>query len=136
MAAEHGFGTKFDWGTSGTVAQLTSIGGVEMTADTVDVSTLDGADNFKEFAVGMLDGGEVTLEGYYDSTDTTGQAQMYTDFLARTSASCTITFPGTDASTWTFTAFITAYKTGDATVDGAVAFGATLKITGKPTFTV
>ena len=48
------------------VGSLTSIGGIEASAETVDVTALDNADGYKEFLGGFKDGGEVPLEGYLD----------------------------------------------------------------------
>ena len=133
--SKHAYGTTLTW-DSIAIAGLTNINGVEVTADTVDVSTHDSTSAYKEFVVGMLDGGEVTLEGYFDYTDTTGQHAMFTDMAARASKTGIITFPSATGTTWTFTAVITGLKIGDAPVDGVLAFTATLKITGVPVLAV
>ena len=109
---------------------------MEVSADTVEVSTHDSSDAYKEFVAGMLDGGEVSLEGYFDYTDTTGQQAMLVDMNARESKEGIITFPVATGTIWTFDGLITTYKLGDAPIDGVLAFAATIKITGKPTLTV
>lgn len=133
--AVHTFGTALTW-NSQTVAELTAINGIELTASTVDVTTHQSSDYYTEFLPGILTAGDVTLEGNFDYTDTTGQHAMITDFNARTSRTAVITFPASTGTTWTFTGYITSIKVGDAPIDGAIPFTATVKPTGKPTFAV
>ena len=131
----HGFGTSFVW-DGATVATLTNIGGVNVTADVVDVSSHQSANAYKEFIAGMLDGGEIPLEGFYDFSDTTGQQAMLTDMEARTSKTASIAFPSASGSAFSFSAIMTSWKVGDLVIDGAIPFTATVKITGQPSFTV
>lgn len=135
MAVAHAFGTTFTW-NSVVVGKLTSIGGVEVSTDTIDVSTHQSADKFKEFMAAMSDGGEVSIEGLFDPADTTGQHAMLADQIAGTSRTAIITPPSGTGTTWTFTAIATRFKIGDFTMDGAIPFSATVKISGKPTFAV
>lgn len=135
MAKTHAYGTTFKW-NGAAVAALSAINGIEITADTVEVTTLDSANGYKEYIAGMLDAGEVSLEGYFEPTDTTGQHTMMTDMNSRTLRECIITFPASTGTTWTFNGIITTLKIGDAPVDGAIPFAATIKVTGKPTFAV
>lgn len=131
----HSFGTKFSW--SGVdVGGLTTINGISISVDSTEVTTHDSTDAYKEFLPGLIDAGEVGIEGYFDHTDTTGQQAMLADTNSRSSEACVITFPTTKATTWTFTGFITSIKIGDAPVDGAIPFSATIKVTGKPVFAV
>ena len=58
------------------VGGLTSIGGIEVSADTVDVTSLDTTGGYKEYLAGFKDAGEVSLEGYLDDADD-GQAAVY-----------------------------------------------------------
>ena len=129
-AAKSAFATTLSW-NSQTVAELTNIGGVEITVDMIDVTSHQSTSGFREFIAGLADGGEVTIEGNYKYDDTNGQAAMYTDVAAKTSRTAVITFPSSIA-TWTFTAYISALKIGDSPIDGAIPFTATLKITGVP----
>ena len=115
------------------IAHLTSIAGVELTAETIDITALDSANSYKEFILGTKDAGEVKIQGFFNGAD---HESLYLEFDNGTSASYTIEFPDknpTTGSKWTFTAFVIGYSTG-AEVDNAVSFEATLKITGKPTF--
>lgn len=129
--AQLGFGTVLTW-NSQTVAKLRAINGIELSVDMVDVTTHQSADYYKEVQPGLIDAGEVTLEGDFDYTDTVGQAAMLTDLNSRTSRTGVITFPSAIGTTWTFTGYITKLKIGDAPVDGMIPFSASIKPTGKP----
>lgn len=114
------------------MAELTNIGGVEITVDMLDVTSHDSATIFKEVIAGLADAGEVSIEGNFDSTDTNGQIAMVTDAKAGTSRTAVVTFPSSIA-TWTFTGLISKIKVGDAPVDGKIPFTASIKISGSPT---
>jgi len=107
-----------------------------LSVDSVEVTSHDSADYYKEFIPGLIDAGDVVLEGNFDYTDTAAQHAMITDANSRTSRTGVITFPSATGSTWTFTGFVTSVKIGDAPVDNVVPFTATVKVTGKPTFAV
>lgn len=126
-------GTKLSKGAN-VIAGLKSIAGLEISAESIDVTALDTTGGYKTFIAGAKDAGEVKITGFFlaDSFDT-----MHTDFEAGTVASYTIEFPDknvTKGSTWAFDAVITKLSTG-ADVGGAVTFEATLKVSGQPTFT-
>lgn len=132
--AKHAMGTTLKKGVN-TVAELTEIGGVDMSADTIDVTTLSSSDGFREFIQGLKDGGDVSISGFFYPGDTNGQAAMLTAFENGTLDGYTITFPATMGATWTFDAIVTSYTTGAAMEDG-VTFEATIKISGKPSLGV
>lgn len=129
MAKGAAKGTKFTIATSA-VGSLTSIGGVALSADTVDVTTIDNTDGYKEFVGGFKDGGEVSLSGYFDYSDV-GQKALYTAFESGAVSACVIEFPTAIGAKWTFDGVVTAYETG-AEMDGAVSFDCTIKVSGKP----
>lgn len=135
MAKTHAFGTTFSWNGQA-VAALNAINGIETTVDTAEVTTHDSADAYKEFLPGLLDAGDVSLEGFFEPTDATGQYAMLTDMNARQIRACVITFPASTGATWTFNGLITNIKIGDAPVDGAIPFNATIKVSGKPSFAI
>jgi len=128
-------GTKLSW-NGVDVALLKNVGTPELSIESNDITTHDSSGYVREFSPGLADPGSITLEGYFDETDTTGQQAMYTDAAARTSRTVVITGPSS-AFTITFTAFITAIKMiGDAPIDGQVPFTATLKVAGTPVYAV
>lgn len=130
-----GFGTTFKWNDQ-VVAELTGINGIEITANMVDATTHQSDDYYKEFLPGLLEAGDVTLEGYFDYSDTAGQHAMLTDMNARVSRTAVITFPASTGATWTLTGYVSRLKIGDAPLEGGIPFSASIKVSGKPVFAV
>jgi len=128
------FGTTFNW-DGADLAELTSIGGPSMKAETIDLSTHDSSDQFREFVAGMRDGGELTVEGNFISSDSTGQIALVTDMQAGSSKTLIITGPTSAAFTWTLTAICTAFEP-TFPYDGKLGFTASFKATGKPVLAV
>lgn len=131
--ATRSLGTTIKQGTT-VIGSLTEINGVEKTSETIDVTVLDSTDGYREFVTSFKDGGEVSLTGFFDESDT-GQALLETNFEAGTSASYTITFPASTGTTWTFDGVVTKIMTS-AQVGEVIPFEATIKISGKPTLTI
>ena len=129
-------GTTLSKGTVPTlIGGLTSIGGIEITADTADVTTLDSVGGYREFKGTFKDAGEVPIEGFFDHT-AAGQLAMQDSMDAGTAEDYTITFPTLPVTTWKFKGVVTSFKVGDAELDGMIAFGSTIKISGKPVLAV
>jgi len=118
------------------VAELTSIGGVSISATKVDSTSLGSANHYKELLPGLLDPGDVEIEGIFKPADTNGQIALMTDMESRTSRAFTITFPTAMACTWTGTAYVTKFATGPVTSEGMVTFSATLSIVGQPSLNI
>lgn len=131
--ATRALGTKFKKGNVA-IANLTSISGIEITADTIDVTTLDSLGGYKEFINGFKDAGEVGIEGYFDASE--GQMSFQGSIDTGTAEAYTIEFPPMLGASWQFDGIVTNFKVGDAEMDGTIAFGATIKISGKPTLTL
>jgi len=117
------------------IGGLTSIGGIEITADTMDVTSLESDGGYREFIGAFKDAGEVSIEGYFRPEDA-GQLALQTSLDTGQPEDYTIEFPTTPKATWTFKGVVTGYKVGDAEVDGTIAFGATIKVSGKPVLTI
>lgn len=115
------------------IAELTSIGGPTLSADTLDATSHDSADGYREFLQGLRDGGEISIEGNF-IPDNAGQDALYDDFNDGSVDEYTITFPDSIA-VWTFDAIVTAFET-NAPFDEKLSFSSTLKVTGKPELTV
>jgi len=130
-----GYGTTFTW-DGDPVGQLTRIGPVNITIAKQDSTNLGATDAFKTILPGLLDPGDVEIEGWFTPSDT-GQAGMIADMLSRTVKEFIITFPtAISSSTWTGNAYVTSFTAGDATPEGIVPWSATISITGKPTLGV
>jgi hypothetical protein len=135
MAASIAYGTTFKWNAV-SVAELTNIGGIEVAAETVDVTSHGSANSYRQFLPTLLNAGEISIEGNFDYSDTTGQHAMLTDMNAKTVREAIITFPAATGATWTFNGYVTSFKVGDSVIDGKIPFSAKIKPTGKPTFAV
>lgn len=134
--AQRALGTKLKIGdtTPVAVAGLTSIGGLELSADTIDVTTLDSDGGYREFIAGFKDAGEVSLEGYLEPDTGKGQKELYDLFESGNEEDFTIQFPN-DMAKWEFKGVVTGFSTS-ADREDPLAFSATIKVSGKPTFTV
>lgn len=114
-----------------TVGGLTSISGIDISAESVDLTALDNSTGYREKEPGFKDGGEVSVSGFMDGADA-GQTKLYTLLNSGVTASCSIVFPTKIGKTWSFTAGVTKFTTG-AELEGGVTFEATLLVTGQPT---
>lgn len=121
-------GTKLEIGSTA-IGSLTNIGGPEPTADILDVTTLDSEDGYKEFIGGLIDGGEVSVDGYLKDKGT--DEATLVGYIG-TEKECSITFP--KGAEWSFDAIVTSFST-TAEKEDLVSFSMSLKVTGKPTFT-
>jgi len=128
MAGAFAQGTVLTVGSA--VAELTNISGPSISADTIDVTTHDSADGFREYVGGLRDGGEISIEG--NLVDATESNVLISLLEAGTVIEgATIDLPTSTAMTFTFDCIVTAYET-TAPHDGKLGFSATLKVTGKP----
>lgn len=114
-----------------TVGGLSSINGIEITADTIDVTALDNATGYREKEPGFKDVGDLTCSGFLDGADE-GQTECYTLLNSGETKACQIVFPTKIGKTWSFNASVIRFSTG-AEVGGAVTFEITLAVTGQPT---
>jgi len=134
--AKRALGTKLQIGkdTPVTVAGLTSIGGLDLSADTIDVTTLDSDGAYREFIAGFKDAGEVSLEGYLELEAGEGQKELYDLFESGEVEDFTILFPNNMGS-WQFKGVVTGFS-NSADLEDPLSFSATIKVSGKPTLTV
>lgn len=130
MAKSRSVGTKFNIDDTA-VGGLTSIGGVEVSAETTDVTALDNTTGYKEYLGGFKDGGEVPLEGFLDGDDA-GQDAMYAAMEDQEVHQFSVVFPAAIGKTWTFPGVVTKFATSAALNDG-IKYSASVKVTGKPT---
>lgn len=135
MTTEIGYGTTFTWDLD-LVGELTRVGPVSVSLSKQDSTTLGAANAFKTMIPGLLDPGDVDLEGWCRPDDI-GQAGMLADMLSRTVKAFIIAFPtAISSATWTGNAYVTGFTMGDATPEGIIPWTAKISITGKPTLGV
>lgn len=133
---ERALGTKLQIGKGPTpepvvVAGLTSIGGLDLTADTIDVTTLESAGAFREFIGGFKDGGEVPVEGYFNPETGKGQKELYDLFKSGQVEDFSIVFPAALKASWEFKGVVTKFSTS-AELEDPLAFSASIKVSGEP----
>lgn len=137
MANYDAYGTKLKrGGTAGTaVAQVTNISGPGISVDTYDVTSHDSTGKWREFVSGLKDGGEISLDLNFDPAGATQKAAaggLLFDMTAGTSTSYALVFSDSATTSWTFSAFVTAFEPA-APHDGKLSATCTLKITANPT---
>lgn len=130
MAKSRSVGTKFNIDAQA-VGGLSSIGGIEVSSETTDVTALDNVSGYKEYLGGFKDGGEVPLEGFLDGVDE-GQEAMYAAMEDQEEHDFSIVFPTAIGKTWKFKGVVTKFATS-AAVGDAVKFSSSVKVSGKPT---
>ncbi len=136
--ARAGLGVKMLFGET-PVAELSSVGGIAVTAETIDVSNHDTEGETREFITSFKDAGEFTVEGNFVGGDA-GQKAVLDALWASEITDVTITFPKsgteTEGAKWACKCLVTSCTpVGDATIDAQLTFSATFKVCGKPTFT-
>ncbi len=134
MSKSRSVGTVFKVGSGAsakTVGGLTSIDGIKVSGDEVDVTALDNNTGYREFLQGFKDGGEVPLSGFLDGADE-GQDELYSLLDSGTVTPMAIIFPTAIGKTWSFNAFVKEFSTG-VDIDGAITFDVTVRVSGKPT---
>jgi len=124
------FGTAITW-AGHDIGYATNINGPNIKVDTIDASSHDSADTYREYIAGLRDGGEVSLDVRFIPGDTTGQKYFISDLHEGTERQVVITLP--DSSTWTFNALATGFSPSDPH-DAALGATLTMKVTGKPVF--
>lgn len=112
------------------VGGLTSISGIEISADAIDVTDLANEDGFREKLPGFKDAGEVGASGYLDG-DNAGQDECYDLMASGDVVDCSIQFPAKIGKTWKFKAGVTKFTTS-AELEDAVSFEISLAVSGKP----
>lgn len=117
-----------------TVARLSSIGGLDLSADTIDTTTLESDGGYREFIAGFKDAGEVEVEGYFVPTTGKGQKELYDLFESGDEEDFTIKFPRNVAE-WEFKGIVVGFSTS-ADLEDPLSFSASIKVSGKPKLTV
>jgi predicted secreted protein len=115
-----------------TIAEVTAITPPSLARDPIEVTHHQSPNAWREKIKGLKDGGEVTFSINYLPTNTTHNAAtgILGDFGTNTIDTWSIVFP--DATTWTFSAFVSGFE-ADAPIDDRLAADVTLTVCGQPT---
>lgn len=116
------------------IAQISSLSGPNLQADTIDVTTHDSVSATKEFVSGLIDAGEFTAGLIFDPNLATHIA-LFNDLVARTSASFALHFPTLLGLSWGFEGYVTGFGPVEAQPDGAITTTVTIKLSGAPNVT-
>lgn len=138
-----GHGTQLKRGDGGDpeiftkIAEVLSIAGPSLSRDSVEVTTMDSPDQYREFIAGLKDGGEVTFDVVYDPVDPTIEPGdgLLSEFDLPSGAAATnyqLVFSDPGQTTWLFPAILTGFETSEP-IDDKVMASVTLKVAGKPT---
>lgn len=130
MSKSKAIGTTLELGGV-KIGGIKSIGGIEVTAEAIDVTALDNQDGYREKLPGLKDAGTISLSGFLDGEDE-GQDKCYELLESSEVVAGVIKFPAKIGKSWTFNAGVTKFATG-AEVEGAVTFDMELSVSGKPT---
>ncbi len=108
------------------ISEINSISGPSKTRDTIDVTSLDSIDGYREFITGFRDAGTVTLNMNFtrDSFDT-----MNNDFEDDDPKNYEIVLPDAENTSLEFEAFVTEVPL-EIPTDDKITLSVTLKITG------
>lgn len=117
------------------VANITEIGGISLSADSIDVTSLDSDGGYKEFIPGFKDAGEVSLSGFFNPATGKGQKELYDLFESGETSAFTIEFPPKTKAKWAFNGVVTGFETS-ASLEDPISFSGTIKVSGKPTLTI
>jgi predicted secreted protein len=135
MAGVDAFGTKWAIDPAGgtayvDVAEVTSVDVLDIKVDTIDVSSHDSANQWREFLGGMKDAGELSMDINYDPADHgTIFSNIGVDAVANR-----ITLTDAGAAVVTFDGIITGMK-AQAPYDDKLSATVTIKVSGAPTIT-
>lgn len=136
MAATKSQGTTLKFTPAGgsqvAVGRLSSVGEIQSDSDELDVTTLESEGGYREYIQGLRDCGEVELTGYHDAGDA-GQKAIRNAYAGGKSGAFLVEFP--DGSKVNFSGFVKSHTIGSAEVDGAIGFGAVVRISGPVTVT-
>jgi len=127
-----GVGTKFyRWSSTSTeweaVAEVTSIGGPGMTRESIEVTSLDSVDGYKEFIGGLRDGGSVSLSMNFTRAS---YALMKADFEDNTRQNYKIVLPDAEETTLEFEGLVMEVPLKVDTGD-KITSDVNIKISGK-----
>lgn len=135
MSGTLGYGTQLLYGTLGgtastAIAQITNIGGPNIEVDDIEETTMDkptGEENWKVFAPGLIDGGEVSFDILYEKAVSTAVWA-----LVGVAKSFKILWP--DNSYCEFNGYLKSLG-HETPKDADITNSCTIKISGKPAFT-
>lgn len=115
------------------LGHLTSIGEIGGEREEIDVTTLDSPNGAKEYEAGQLSAGDCPIKGKMKAaTDEALIEKLIALLNSGETRSWIVTYPS--GATWEFNAYLKAFKTAPAEVEGQLEWEGTLRISGMPVF--
>jgi hypothetical protein len=109
------------------IAEVTGINGVALNKEAKDVHSI--SDTFAQFiSTGVVDGGEISIAGFFNPNDTTGQKAMIDLLVAGTVTAFSVLWAAL-VTDFSFNGIVTAF-TINTELDDAIGFEATIRTTG------
>jgi hypothetical protein len=115
-----------------TIANRVTVTPAEGTRNKIETTDLD--DDAETSVSGIERGGEYTVEGNYDPGNAT-HAYLWSSFKSGTDQALKLVLANAAASEADFTAWLSGFQIGAATVDGYQKFTAKMQVTGEVTIT-
>ena len=109
------------------VGRLTSVGEIQSDSAALGVTTLESAGGYREYIQGLHDVGEVELSGFHDAGDA-GQTALRAAYDSGAGGAFEVCFP--DGAKVEFSGVVQGHTVGSAEVDGAIGFGAVVRVSG------
>jgi len=128
--AVSGFSSCLIWNYRKVLESL-SLSGPSQSRDTVEVTSHDSPDGFREYAAGIVAGGEISLDGNLIVGDTGGQIAFHTDVQGGTKRYGFIVMPMAVGGSLFFSAIATGFGT-EFPFDSKIGVTGSLTVSGKP----
>lgn len=118
--------------TYAAIGQVKDISGPSMSKDTVDVTTHDSANRYREKLSSLKDGGQVSFELEWDPEDAAQQADLLTAFEGTAAYYFKLITTSANTHGYAFQAHVIEFSPSTP-VEGSNRASVTLEVTGKPT---
>jgi len=131
------FGTTTGTTTSGTLANVTNISGLDGETETIDVTSHDSGSAYREKVASFIDAGQVTLDVNFDPNATTHRATSGGLLWLRDQriiCPWKVTFPGTPVHYVSFMGFVKSAGF-EAPFDDKLSMSVTIETSGSATWT-
>ena len=125
-------GTKFRRWSDGAIwvdiAEITNLGGPDMSKDTIDVTSLDSVGGYRKFISGFRDGGTISITMNFTRA---GYEMMKNDFDSDLLRNYEIFLPDTDETSLEFEGLVTELSLTNST-DSQITADVSIKVSGEP----
>jgi len=121
-------------GSAISVGQIVDISGPGLSRDTIETTSRDSTNDWREYIKGLKDAGEISFDIVFDPVlashaKSTGLLQDLWD--DSTIASWIVTFPDPTPTTWTMDGILTKFEV-KAPLDDKLSADVTIKVSGEP----